>query len=252
MQQISLKSEHPLSPFVKSIILLENDDSSSSTCLPFYADGFPGLIYHNAGTRLRVHPHNKQFPPIFFYGQTIHPIEIRIIGSFQLIIFQLYPFVSRSLFNIDLASLTDGCKDLTPLFGHIEQPMPEGCDLKARVAEISELLNKLVLQKSREFDPGIRTAVEKILRSKGQSSLKELANELGISSRSLERKFLQHTALKPKQFAKIIQFQSSLTQLSVKDYKKLTDIVYENGYADQSHFIRVFKSFTGKVPSKFL
>jgi AraC-like DNA-binding protein len=28
-------------------------------------------------------------------------------------------------------------------------------------------------------------------------------------------------------------------------------VVYQNGYADQSHFIRVFKSFTGKTPGQF-
>jgi len=49
----------------------------------------------------------------------------------------------------------------------------------------------------------------------------------------------------------IIQFQNSLTQLTIKDYTILTDVVYNNGYADQSHFIRVFKSFTGKTPKNF-
>jgi AraC-like DNA-binding protein len=54
-----------------------------------------------------------------------------------------------------------------------------------------------------------------------------------------------------KQFAKIIQFQQSLEQITVKDYSKLTDIVYANGFADQSHFIKVFKAFTGKTPLAF-
>jgi len=54
-----------------------------------------------------------------------------------------------------------------------------------------------------------------------------------------------------KQFAKIIQFQQSLEQITVKDYSKLTDIVYANGFADHSHFIKVFKAFTGKTPLAF-
>jgi AraC-like DNA-binding protein len=67
----------------------------------------------------------------------------------------------------------------------------------------------------------------------------------------LERRFLSETGLSPKQFAKIIQFQNSLTQLSVKDYTSLTDVVYQNGFSDQSHFIKVFKAFTGKTPKAF-
>lgn len=247
-----LEDNHPLSPYVRSILSLEQKKDQSHTRLPFYADGFPGLIYHDAGNRLRIHPHNKKFSPLFFYGQTIHPIEIRIKGRFKLIIFQLYPFVSRSLFDIDLSSLTDGCKDMTAVLKPnlpIELPTK---DMDAQIDAISKALRELVQRKSRAFDSYIRIAIERILQSKGQKNLGELATDLGISSRSLERKFFQQTALKPKQFSRIIQFQSSLIQLSVKDYNKLTDIVYENGYADQSHFIRVFKSFTGKIPSRFM
>ena len=247
-----LEDNHPLSPYVRSILSLENKKDESNTRLPFYADGFPGLIYHDAGNRLGIHPHNKKFSPLFFYGQTIHPIEIRIKGRFKLIIFQLYPFVARSLFDIDLPSLTDGCKDMTAvLYPNLPLDLRTK-DIDAQIDSISNALNDLVQRKSQTFNSSIRIAIEKILRSKGQKNLRELAAELGISSRSLERNFFQHTALKPKQFARIIQFQSSLIQLSVKDYNKLTDIVYENGYADQSHFIRVFKSFTGKIPSRFI
>ena len=125
-------------------------------------------------------------------------------------------------------------------------------DIDTQIDSISNALSDLVQRKSQSFNSCIRIAIERILRSKGQKNLRELAAELRISTRSLERNFFQQTALKPKQFARIIQFQSSLIQLSVKDYNKLTDIVYENGYADQSHFIRVFKSFTGKIPSRFI
>jgi len=37
-------------------------------------------------------------------------------------------------------------------------------------------------------------------------------------------------------------------------YKKaylLSDVVYEHGYADQSHFIRDFKKYTHTKPSRF-
>jgi len=42
-----------------------------------------------------------------------------------------------------------------------------------------------------------------------------------------------------------------MEQLTQKNFTKLTDIVYKNGYADQSHFVKVFKSFTGKTPKAF-
>ena len=81
--------------------------------------------------------------------------------------------------------------------------------------------------------------------------MKKYQSELKLNERTLERRFLNEVGLSPKQFSKIIQFQLSLEQLTLKDFTKLTDIVYENGFADQSHFIKVFKAFTGKTPKTF-
>lgn len=97
----------------------------------------------------------------------------------------------------------------------------------------------------------IREAIVEIMTTKGQKNIQAIADKQNLNLRTFERRFLKETGLSPKQFAKIIQFNASLEQLSIKDYTKLTDIVYENGFADQSHFIRVFKAFTGKTPKNF-
>src|SRR5690606_37219052 len=94
-------------------------------------------------------------------------------------------------------------------------------------------------------------AVVRIIDAKGQESIGAIAEKSNLNIRTFERRFRCETGLSPKQFAKIIQFQTSMEQLTVKDYSKLTDIVYQNGFADQSHFIRVFKAFTGKTPKAF-
>ena len=69
--------------------------------------------------------------------------------------------------------------------------------------------------------------------------------------RTLERQFLKEIGVTPKQFAKMIQFSSSLKQMTDEDYVNLTDISYDSGFADQSHFIRSFKRYTGKTPKEF-
>src|SRR5690606_24037122 len=96
-----------LAPYVKSILVFESRDEHSQTHLPFYADGFPGLILHTAGSRLRVYPHPQKMPEAFIYGQTLQPVEIRIRGRFQLVIFQLYPFALRTIFGLNPHSTTE-------------------------------------------------------------------------------------------------------------------------------------------------
>ena len=80
--------------------------------------------------------------------------------------------------------------------------------------------------------------------------IENVAARYGITSRYLQKIFLQHTGLTPKLYSKIARFQNSL-QLIAKKNTSLTDIAYECGYFDQSHFIREFKSFTGFAPSVY-
>jgi AraC-like DNA-binding protein len=72
-----------------------------------------------------------------------------------------------------------------------------------------------------------------------------------VTGRTLERNFVKNIGVTPKQFARIIQFNSSLKQLSETEYYNLTEIGYDNGFADQSHFINTFKRYTGKTPKEF-
>ncbi|MEE9336851.1 MAG: AraC family transcriptional regulator, partial [Methylococcaceae bacterium] len=53
-------------------------------------------------------------------------------------------------------------------------------------------------------------------------------------------------------FLKIIQFQYSLQKLSEAKFNKLIDVGFDSGFTDQSHFIRVFKRYTGQTPTYFL
>lgn len=250
-QQIEPSKE--LAPFVKNILLFKGTDEAVQTSLPFFADGFPGILYHTAKGRLVVYPHKKVMPAIFIYGQTIRPIEIQIKGVFVVIIFQLYPFVLRTFFDIKPETITDDCYPI-PAFEKLMEKQNNDLarDTGELLAQLTRQFMVLVKERKLRFDPVVKQAIEKILATNGKVKLNSLAHELLIHERTLERRFRAETALKPKQFAKIIQFQSSLIQMSINDFKKLADVVYENGYADQSHFIRVFKSFTGKTPKTFV
>ncbi len=241
--------------FVKNIIVFENEDESIKTSLPFFADGYPGLIFHQSAKGLSVNPHNKQMPLLFIYGQTIKPVQLELTGPYIIIIFQFYPFVLKSLFNISPESINDNCYDLSHVNG-FDSPIFSSGQLTSKdvphlVESITAVLCDNFEAKRQHCDFKMKQVIETIIASKGQKSIADLAKELKLNARTLERRFLGETGLSPKQFAKIIQFQSSMAQLTLKEFTKLSDIVYENGYADHSHFVRVFKSFTGKTPKAF-
>ncbi|HEX8548761.1 MAG TPA: helix-turn-helix domain-containing protein [Cytophagaceae bacterium] len=247
--------DNSISLFVKNILIFEEHEPNLETVLPFYADGYPGLIFHETINGLLVRPHQKLMPSFFLYGQTLKPIELILNGPFKLIVFQLFPFVLKSLFDVEAKDLNDNCYDLA----QFERSLTAGTltelnkikSTQERVNTLTLFLPILLKNKQERLDLTVASAIHKILSAKGKLVIGSLCRELNLTERTFERRFMNSVGVTAKQFSKIIQFQQSLEQLTSKDYTKLTDVVYANGYSDQSHFIKVFKSFTGKTPLVF-
>ncbi len=244
-----------ISLFVKDILVFEEYEHTPKTILPFFADGYPGLIFQETQNGLLVNPHQKQMPLLFLYGQTIRPIELVMEGNYKLIIFQLYPFVLKSFFNVDPKSINDNCYDLLQSddkkIESLIQELKTEAVLKNRINLMADFLYDRFQAKKSTIDFKIRQSLQLILDNQGQLNIGQVCKDLKLNERTFERRFVNEVGISAKKFSQIIQFQYTLEQLTVKDYTKLTDIVYTNGFADQSHFIKVFKAFTGKTPKKF-
>jgi AraC-like DNA-binding protein len=240
--------------FVKSIMVFEQHETSGGTILPFFADGYPGLLFHITPNGQWVQPRNKKMPAAYLYGQTLAPIELHMEGAYKIIIFQLYPFVLHNFFDVRTRDLNDNCYELQNMehWQKVEEQLLVNTGTEEQIAIIMAFLHGLFLSKKQQLDYVVKEALQMILDSKAKMAVSELSNRLHITPRTLERRFLKEVGIPAKDFIQITRFQQSLAQLTVKDYSKLSDIVYTNGFADQSHFIRVFKAFTGKTPTRFI
>jgi len=251
---ISIKKDKRIEPFVKDILLLVSE-SNSINKLPFYADGYPGIMYSETQQGVTLQPINKLLPNYLLYGQTIEPIELEIKGAYKIIVFNLYPFATRLLLNINPKEINDECYDLMQVENiatdkTIERLNNENTNKQVEI--ISEYLLHLVKNASSNLDHSIKLAITTIINAKGIITIKKLREQLYITERSFERRFTNEIGVTPKQFAKIIQFNFSLNQIKKTDYTNLTNIAFNNGFADQSHFIRTFKKYTGATPRAVL
>ena len=70
-----LEKNKSLDPYVKDIYFIENSDKDIFTRLPFYADGFPGIIYSISENAFTLQPKNKTLSNFYLYGQTIDPVS---------------------------------------------------------------------------------------------------------------------------------------------------------------------------------
>ncbi len=251
-----LKKNKSLDPYVKDILLIEDNDEETEKKLPFYPDGYPGIVFSESKNVFFVKPQNKYLPDFYLYGQAIIPITLHVKGSFKIITLRLYPFAVRMLLGINPKILNDDCFDLMQLPNidtkSVVERLRKTEDIFNKLDGIATYLNELVKVASANTDNSIKLALNMIINTKGNTTIREVHDQLFITERTFERRFCKEIGVTPKQFANIIQFSSSMNMLTESDYYMLTDIGLDSGYADQSHFIRTFKRYTGKTPSNFL
>lgn len=251
---MKLKKDQRIAPFIKDILILE-DDRDKEHRLPFYADGYPGIIYSQTENDVLLMPSNRELSDFYLYGQTIDPIEMVIDGPYKILLFQLYPFATRLLIGVDPKKLNDDCYDLKKIQGvntieTISRLKASNTDAQIRI--ISDYILELLKQSSTSSDNVIKFAVTTIINSKGTIPIHKLRDQLFITERTFERRFAKEIGVTPKQFAKITQFSFSLNHIQESDYTSLTNVAYDNNFSDQSHFIRTFKRYTGHTPKEIL
>lgn len=94
--------------------------------------------------------------------------------------------------------------------------------------------------------------VDAILSNNGVVNLIELERRARLSPAQFRKRFREEVGLPPKKFAKVIRIKSIIDELErSKSQSSLTEVVYNFGYFDQSHFIKDFKSIIGVTPTMF-
>jgi AraC-like DNA-binding protein len=133
----------------------------------------------------------------------------------------------------------------------LKEPLANSVSLTEKINVFATLLWQILKKRSPVPDRVTEFAVRRIVESKGNVPLRSLQQDLRLSERGLQRRFLQQVGISPKMFARVCRFQASLTQLRASDFLNLSDIAFDNGYSDQSHFIRTFREFAGFSPLQF-
>ncbi|MBZ5752916.1 helix-turn-helix domain-containing protein [Metabacillus rhizolycopersici] len=136
----------------------------------------------------------------------------------------------------------------------IEEVIAAGKSFGERIKRFEKFLNRANFTIS-DDQKIVNYAIQKIYSSNGTSNINHLANQLGYSEQYIRRKFEEYIGFSPKQFCQIVKFQNSLNRFletgSEIGSSDLLDIVHENGYYDQAHFIRGFKKMMNLTPKQY-
>lgn len=239
-----------ISEYVHGILVIENYNVTNPFILPLYANGSPTLLFQTAKGKIKGNTNN-----LTLFGQTVFPETLTIEDNFTLIAYFFKPFALLSLFGVSAQELTDNPIDLNLLAPKKTVELQEQL-LNADAAEtmimlLDNYIYSLIVKVKADFQL-IRFATTKIANYSFKEALVQVRNELYITERTFQRMFEKNIGISPNLYRRVCQFNSAFQQLNHKRFTNLSDIAFENGYADQSHYIRAFKEFTNITPKEYL
>jgi AraC-like DNA-binding protein len=221
------------------------------------ADACAEMVFHYKARWDGICESNKKVPgkdtlavlqsPTATYKRFVTHGDFGIFGAY------LYPYAIPELFKLSSLELQNEMPSITDCLGN------EGNGLQERILaarnnhERVSILSAYLIKRCRanaQPESSIQACIKHIIHSRVQLPIEQTAALFCISARQLERKFKTITGFAPKSFASISRFQHALHSYG-SSYKNLTDIAYECGYFDQSHFIHDFKKFSGYEPGSY-
>jgi AraC-like DNA-binding protein len=256
MNYQTIEPNTDLSAFIKCYWTLDAAKEDKPEKQRIVPDGCMEMIFHY-GDFYKQYISDENYilqPKCFVFGQVSRPLYIEPTGNTGIFAVRFHPDGFTPFSEIPVIDMENRAVPLQKLFGE------EGVELEKKILaaltntdriKIIEtfLMSRLVNPKF--IDSITKSSVEIMLQLNGQLTVDELSGQLNINRRQLERKFSSVIGLSPKQLSKIIRLQATLKMLKKKQFTSLTSLAYDNGYFDQTHFIKDFKEFTGMSPKQF-
>jgi AraC-like DNA-binding protein len=252
MKVNSPKPGESIAAYVERILVIGDHQISSPFALPLFANGTPTLLFISKKGEIKGDSTNH----LLLFGQTILPEFLTFKEDFTLIAYFLKPFALLSLFGVAGHELTDKIIDLNLLSPQITIELQEKLLNAASTADMLNMMDSYIakLSLNQRYDHGIvKYATDKIVSSPQKEVLVQLQKEMNITERTLQRTFEKNVGISPGLYRRVCQFNAAFQQLNTtRNSQKLTDLAFQHGYADQSHFIRTFKEFTNLTPTEYL
>lgn len=238
-----------LAPFVRRFTVIEADVEATRSLLPEL-----GLML---GVRFRgtaasvAEDRAIQLPDATLTGMVgaarrIHTsaggavfAAFRETGAARFFAPPLHELFGTTLALDDLAPRTD--------VERLQDRIAGAADHRGRVLHLEQFL--LARLRPGRADRVTEAAVAAIRRAPGALRIAQLARELGISRRPLEKRFRCAVGTSPKQLASLVRLRHLID--ARRAGASWSRLAVEGGYFDQSHFNREFRALTGESPRRF-
>lgn len=216
-------------------------------------DGYSDIMI-NLGEPYKLVQHDGSISIIegsVMFGQRTKPLLLQQPGAVRMIGIRLVPGSELLFSGMKASDLVNSFVPLVDMNGNIAdvlQTLSTATNDAEKIKHTEALLLALL-----RTDAGAEKALQAtriIMAAKGDVVVDDVALQLAVSYKQLERLFAKHVGLSPKAFARVHRFYSAFTQVRALQKANWMQVLHNCGYYDQAHFIKDFSYFSGITPTK--
>lgn len=253
-----IKPSGILSQYIRHYWVLETSSQEGEVCERIVPTGNIEMFFHYENSFKINHIDNRteNQPKSFVSGISSSYADVYTQGKSGVFVVTFKPLGACNFFSFPLLEIENSNIDLELIYKREIDEVKEKISIATTLNQRKCIVEAFLFKK---FAPVfcndmlmMNESVSLINRCKGQISSEILSKQFEISTKNLERKFSTFLGKTPKQFIKIVRFQQVLKSFSEINRRNLTQLAFDNGYFDQAHFIKDFKSLTGYTPKDFL
>ena len=171
----------------------------------------------------------------------IKALGVRLYGN------GLYPFVplkGKDLIDKNIAYCNPAQENLI-------RQITSAPDDESTIQATYQLLNNLYNDKREKESQLVKKFYLYMKMNEDCSDIRAFCDQTNTNYTSLNRSFTKILGITAKKFERLIKFRKAIKAL-INSPERLTDVVVDSGYFDQSHFIKEFKHYMDMSPSAYL
>lgn len=235
---------------------LEFPASAAGNCLKIVSDAYPELLFHtgHAPRRSFFGAEGSFQSEECLTGIFLRHVKMELRGAVRMFFVKLQPWAIAPVIGLKGGDALDRQAHFSDLpscrMPPIREMMEEGRKMEEMVGEMENWIRRRMGEW--RVDAALEGAVERLQGSQGRQSVVELAGMFMVGRRRLEQLFKEGIGVSPKNFARIVRMRHVCQEMLLRTPQRLTQLAFDCGFFDQSHFIREFKRFTDQTPRQYM
>lgn len=218
---------------------------------PVLPDGCVEIIVHLGDPFRAMNDGRSELQPrVLFGGPGTRPVRLAPTGHVDVIGARFEAGAAARLAGGSLEGFVDRIVALDEIAAALARGLDEELASPACGERWTDVLERRLEPLLGRAPQAVERAVARVRATRGRTSVDELAREVGLSPRQLERRFRAEVGVGPKMLARIARFQHAWQLIGRTP--TLASAAARAGYFDQAHMVRDFQRFAGASPRRFL